>query len=76
MTVRPPVDYEGSGIKEGMRGTPLDYGIMVGYFLAILGIGTWFGPGPKNNQGFLLWRSEVCLVAGCIQSGGNHHRFL
>ncbi len=75
MAVRAPVDYQGAGLKEGMRGTKLDYGIMVGYFLVILGIGTWFGRAQKTTKDFFFggqkfawWLVAFSLVATTIGS--------
>ena len=75
MTVRPPVDYQGSGLKSGVHGTPLDYGIMIGYFLIILAIGTWFGRMQKTTKDFFFggqkfawWLVAFSLVATTIGS--------
>ncbi|MBT6490703.1 MAG: hypothetical protein HOK97_13120, partial [Deltaproteobacteria bacterium] len=75
MTVRPPVEYQGSGLKSGVHGTPLDYGIMIGYFLIILAIGTWFGRMQKTTKDFFFggqkfawWLVAFSLVATTIGS--------
>ena len=35
-------------------GTPLDYGVMIAYFSAILLIGTWFGRNSKSTKDFFF----------------------
>lgn len=75
MSSRPPVAYTGDGIQSGVRGQPLDYAIMVGYFLIILGIGTWFGRMQKSTKDFFFggqkfawWLVAFSLVATTIGS--------
>ncbi|MEC7983966.1 MAG: sodium:solute symporter family protein [Myxococcota bacterium] len=56
-------------------GTNLDYGIMIAYFLAMLGIGTWFGRGQSSTKDFFFggqrfswWLISFSLVATTIGS--------
>jgi SSS family solute:Na+ symporter len=56
-------------------GTPLDYGVMIGYFLAILAVGTWFGRRQRTlkdfffgGQRFSWWLITVSLVATVVGS--------
>ena len=70
-----PKPYTGTGLGEGTRGTPLDYGVMVVYFLAILAIGTWFGRRQKTTKDFFFggqrfswWLIAFSLVATTIGS--------
>ena len=62
---------------EGKRtlGTPVDYGIMVAYFLAILAVGTWFGRRQKTikdfffgGQRFSWWLIAFSMIATLIGS--------
>ena len=70
-----PSPYTGTvDYKQGM-GTPLDYGIMVFYFLMILLIGTYFGRQQKTvkdfffgGQRFSWWLITFSLVATTIGS--------
>ncbi len=69
------VDYTGSGLVEGTRGTPVDYAIMGGYFLLILMIGTWFGRGQKSTKDFFFggqrfswWLIAMSLIATTVGS--------
>lgn len=64
-----------SSIKRSKMGTNLDYGIMIGYFLAMLGIGTWFGRGQATTKDFFFggqrfswWMISFSLVATTIGS--------
>jgi SSS family solute:Na+ symporter len=75
MTYRPAQPYQGEGIKEGAKGTPLDYGVMVFYFMIILFIGTWFGRKQKTSKDFFFggqrfswWLIAFSLVATTIGS--------
>jgi solute:Na+ symporter, SSS family len=61
--------------KPGKMGSNLDYGIMVAYFLAMLGIGTWFGRGQTSTKDFFFggqrfswWLISFSLVATTIGS--------
>ena len=75
MTVRAPQEYAGDGLTGGMKGTPLDYGVMVVYFLAILAIGTWFGRRQKTSSDFFFggqrfswWLIAFSMIATTIGS--------
>lgn len=64
-----------SSIQRKKMGTNLDYGIMIGYFLAMLGIGTWFGRGQATTKDFFFggqrfswWMISFSLVATTIGS--------
>ena len=47
----PPKPYDGGGPQPtDTMGTPLDYGIMIGYFVIILVIGTWFGRKQQTTK--------------------------
>ena len=48
------VPYTGTGLPEGVKGAPIDYGIMILYFAAMLAIGTWFGRGQKSTKDFFI----------------------
>jgi solute:Na+ symporter, SSS family len=75
-----PQPYRGTAdhlIETGhrMRGAPLDYGIMVAYFVAILAVGTWFGRRQKTardfffgGQRFSWWLITFSLIATTIGS--------
>ena len=70
------VAYQGPPLETGrMLGTPLDYGIMVGYFVAMLFIGTFFGKGQGSTKDFFFggqrfswWLIAFSLVATTIGS--------
>lgn len=70
------VAYAGEPLeKKGQLGTSLDYGIMIAYFLAMLGIGTWFGRGQASTKDFFFggqrfswWLISFSLVATTIGS--------
>jgi SSS family solute:Na+ symporter len=75
MSVAPEVAYDGPELERRVLGTPLDYGIMVGYFLAMLGIGTFFGQGQSSTKDFFFggqrfswWLIAFSLVATTIGS--------
>ena len=75
MTELPAVEYTGEPYHKRMLGTPLDYGIMVGYFVAMLLIGTWFGRNQKSTNDFFFggqrfswWLISFSLVATTIGS--------
>lgn len=62
-------------LPEKNPGTPLDYGVMIGYFLAILAVGTWFGRYNKSTRDFFFggqkfawWFITMSLVATTIGS--------
>ncbi len=75
MTESEPVPYTGGEVRQGHLGTPLDYGIMVGYFLAILAIGTWYGRRQRTlkdfffgGQRFSWWLITFSLIATVVGS--------
>lgn len=75
MTEAPARVFEGESQRPAMLGAPLDYGIMVAYFLIILAIGTWFGRRQKSlkdfffaGQRFSWWWITFSLVATVVGS--------
>ena len=69
------VAYQGEGLKSGKLGTGLDYAVMVAYFMAMLGIGIWFGRGNKDTKDFFFggqrfswWLIAFSLIATTIGS--------
>lgn len=75
MTEAAAQPYRGEDLAGGVKGTPIDYGVMVGYFLAILAIGTWFGRRQKTSRDFFLggqrfawWLIAFSLIATTIGS--------
>ena len=69
------VAYEGEPYVREQLGAPVDYAIMVGYFLAMLLIGTWFGKGNKSTKDFFFggqrfswWLIAFSMVATTIGS--------
>jgi len=69
------VAYEGDGLKPGKLGTNLDYAVMVAYFVAMMGIGVWFGQGNKDTKDFFFggqrfswWLIAFSLIATTIGS--------
>ena len=71
-----PQAYEGPPLsKSGMLGSPIDYAIIIGYFIAMLAIGTWFGRGQTSTKDFFFggqrfswWLISFSLVATTIGS--------
>ncbi|MBW2255683.1 MAG: sodium:solute symporter family protein [Deltaproteobacteria bacterium] len=70
-----PIPYTGEPLEKGMIGKPIDYAIMVAYFLAILLIGTFFGRNQKDTKDFFFggqrfswWLIAFSLVATTIGS--------
>jgi SSS family solute:Na+ symporter len=62
-------------LKRRKLGTGLDYGIMIGYFVLMLAIGTWFGRNNKNTKDFFFggqrfswWLISFSLVATTVGS--------
>ncbi|MGK0185418.1 MAG: SSS family solute:Na+ symporter [Verrucomicrobiales bacterium] len=81
MEVAPPMPYNGGAdevlnVEKGKaRGTTLDYGIMIGYFVIILIIGTWFGRKKTTTKDFFFggqrfswWLISFSLVATTVGS--------
>ena len=51
------VPYRGGAdhvLEGGLRGHPIDYAIVVGYFVAIVIVGTWFGRRQKTTKDFFF----------------------
>lgn len=70
-----PVPYTGKPYVRGTLGAPIDYVIMVGYFVAMLVIGTWFGRGSSSTKDFFFggqrfawWLIAFSMVATTIGS--------
>ncbi len=58
-----------------VRGQPIDYAIMIGYFLLILAVGTWFGRRQKTTKDFFFggqrfswWLIAFSLIATTVGS--------
>lgn len=80
MDVAPSQPYRGGATHvlergKGLRGHPIDYAIVVGYFVAIVAIGTWFGRKQKTTQDFFFggrrfswWLIAFSLVATTVGS--------
>lgn len=71
------VPFNGEEPERGKRtlGTALDWGIVAGYFVAILAIGTWFGRRQKTSRDFFFggqrfswWLIAFSLVATTVGS--------
>lgn len=57
------------------RGKPIDYAIMIGYFVAILAVGTWFSRRQKTTKDFFFggqrfswWLIAFSLIATTVGS--------
>ncbi len=81
MKTAPSIAYKGGAehvmldSDSKVRGTALDYGIMIGYFGIILCIGTWFGRRQKTTKDFFFggqrftwWLIAFSLMATTIGS--------
>jgi SSS family solute:Na+ symporter len=75
MQTADPVPHDGDFERKAVLGRPLDYAIMIGYFAAILAVGTWFGRRQKTirdfffgGQRFSWWLIAFSLVATLIGS--------
>lgn len=75
MTEAPVKPFTGERPSREVIGTPLDYGVMIGYFLVILAIGTWFGRNQKDTRDFFFggqrfswWLIAFSLIATTIGS--------
>jgi len=71
----PPVPFYGDPDRSPTLGAPIDYGIMVFYFLLILIIGTYFGRRQKTvkdfffgGQRFSWWLITFSLIATTVGS--------
>ena len=72
---RRPLRSKSGGKGRLELGTSLDYGIMIGYFVLMLIIGTWFGRNNKNTKDFFFggqrfswWLISFSLVATTVGS--------
>jgi SSS family solute:Na+ symporter len=80
MEVLPARPYDGSAdhvldLADGARGTWIDYAIVIGYFLAIIAVGTWFGRKQKTTKDFFFggsrfswWLIAFSLIATTVGS--------
>ena len=71
----PAVVVEGVAEAGRSRGQPIDYAIMVVYFLMILAVGTWFSRRQKTTKDFFFagqrfswWLIAVSLIATTVGS--------
>jgi len=71
----PAVPYQGGYTPTPMLGTPLDYGVMVSYFVAIVLVGTVFARGKGGTKDFFFggqrfswWLIAFSLVASVVGS--------
>ncbi len=67
--------YQGGYERGKTLGTPLDYGIVIAYFLLILAIGTWFGRNQRTSKDFFFggqrfswWLIAFSLIATTVGS--------
>ena len=75
MRSAPAVEYSGGFERKEILGQPIDYAIMVGYFVAILAVGTYFGRRQRTlkdfffgGQRFSWWLIAFSLIATLIGS--------
>ena len=80
MDVAEAVPYRGGAEHvldrgRGIRGHPLDYGIVLFYFVAIIAVGVWFGRKQKTTKDFFFggrrfswWLIAFSLVATTVGS--------
>jgi SSS family solute:Na+ symporter len=75
MDTAPEVAFIGEQPARTTLGTPLDYAIMIAYFLCILGVGTYFGRGQTSLKGFFFggqrfswWLITLSLMATTVGS--------
>ncbi len=75
MSEAPAVPYRGGWERQKVLGTPVDYSIMAGYFVAMLAIGTWFGRNNKGTKDFFFggqrfswWLIAFSLIATTVGS--------
>ena len=75
METAPEVPYQGGVEQQRTLGTRLDFGIVAGYFLAILAVGTWFGRHQKTSRDFFFggqrfswWLIAFSLIATTVGS--------
>jgi SSS family solute:Na+ symporter len=69
------IAYEGGYARGTTLGTPLDYGVVIAYFLVILAVGTWFGRGQRTTRDFFFggqrfawWVIAMSLIATTVGS--------
>ena len=62
--------------RAATRGQPLDYIIMIGYFIAILAVGTWYSRKQSSTSDFFFGGPTIFRLAHCIQLDCNHSRFI
>jgi len=74
-----PAPYRGGAEhvldEQSVRGQPIDYAIMIGYFVAILAVGTWFGRRQRTTKDFFFggqrfawWLIAFSLIATTVGS--------
>jgi solute:Na+ symporter, SSS family len=75
MSEAPEQPFSGERPRGGVKGGPIDYGVMVMYFVAILAIGTWFSRRQKTSKDFFFggqrfawWLIAFSLIATTIGS--------
>jgi len=78
MTEHAPVPYRGGAdhvLGGGLRGHPVDYAIVIAYFVVIVIVGTWFGRRQKTTKDFFFggrrfswWLIAFSLVATTVGS--------
>ena len=75
MRSAPAVEYGGGFERKEVLGQPIDYAIMVGYFVAILAVGTYFGRRQRTlkdfffgGQRFSWWLIAFSMIATLIGS--------
>jgi SSS family solute:Na+ symporter len=75
MSEAPSVPFHGDYTETHRIGTPLDYGIMIGYFVAILLIGTMYGRKQQTTKDFFFggqrfswWLITFSLMATTVGS--------
>lgn len=80
MRTAEPAEYQGGAEfvlsqKGQVRGHPVDYAVVIGYFVAILAVGTWFGRRQKTTKDFFFggqrfswWLIAFSLLATTVGS--------
>ncbi|MBC8215532.1 MAG: sodium:solute symporter family protein [Candidatus Marinimicrobia bacterium] len=70
-----PIPFNGLANRKSVMGAPIDYGIMIMYFIIILTIGTYFGKRQKTvkdfffgGQRFSWWLITFSLIATTVGS--------
>ena len=69
------VPYTGASVERKSYGTALDYSIIIGYFVAILALGSWFGRHNKTTRDFFFggqrfswWFIAMSMIATTVGS--------